>query len=266
MKVFSGGVAGIETLMESSSSTTFRFKGGGIYLHGVGWGLLNTQQRKAVFHANCGSPFMVELGFGQGELHDEAWAKRFMDRYISIGITPDFCTSNCFGKGSVPTVERWKSFIQDFRNMDYKNPIYPIFEYANHPNHRNELSQNFVSTRLDFQKIIAYSGGIAIDTAGLYFFNQPNDYKSWIIDALRWTKSIGCKAITYASPHLAQAQYKYYTLKYIDYLIDKGVKPDIVVIGNYRANEPENYITVVGREWIENTCLEVALHALENYN
>ena len=77
--VYCGGVAGIETLLDPASSLNYRKLGGGIFLHGIGWGRLTDQQKKNVVLVNRGAPYAVELGFGNGEKHDRAWAERFKE-------------------------------------------------------------------------------------------------------------------------------------------------------------------------------------------
>ena len=264
-KIFAGGVAGIETLMDAASSTSFRFNGGGIYIHGVGWARLNVAQRKTVIAANHGSEFIVELGFGAGEAHDITWVRRFYERYINIGLTPNFVVSNAFHKGNVPSISRWKSFVQDFRDAGFKNPIYPTFEYANFAKYRYTLNTNQVSRRSDFQQMIRFAKGISVDTSGRYFFAQSTSYKKWIVDAIKWTQKAGLKTVCYASPHHAGKYYKEYTIELCNYLANADAMPDIIIIGNYQPSASLEYIPVVGREWIEDTCLNVGLHLVKQY-
>jgi hypothetical protein len=263
MDVFAGGLPYCITLTESSSTTVFRSLGGGIYLHDMGWGAFTAQQRRAVLEANCGAPFMFETGFGQGEAHDKAWATRLLDRCIKIGLVPNFLTSNCYAKGNVPTVERWKSFCKDFRDVGYTNPIYPILNYSNYHGHKDDLAENGVPDRKDFQEIIAHSGGIAIDTAGKYFLKQPEVYQNWIYEAITWARDRGYYTISYASPHWAQDEYLPYTIRYIAKLQGHGCLPHAVIIGSYRDNPPPDYINVVGREFEEHTGLNVGLTILK---
>lgn len=270
-QIYAGGVAGIETLMYGSSSASFRFNGGGIYLHGVGWGHLNSGQRKMVVEANCGSPFIVELGFGHGEAHDVAWYKRYIERYHDLGIIPKFITSNCFSKGNVPGFDRWRSFVKDFRDGGIDTPIYPIFEYANFIVHTTGseattiLLENKVSKREDFQDIIRDAGGMVVDTAGKFFASCPAAYKTWIVDAIKWTRGIGLFTASYASPYLAGDQYEEYTMKYIKHLENADAEPDAFIIGNYRDPEPIGYTTVVGREWLRDTAFGLGHYLVNEY-
>lgn len=274
--VYAGGVAGIETLQYGNSSATFRFNGGGLYLHGVGWGHLNHGQKKAVVLQNCGSPFMVEIGFGQGEAHDRAWFKRYIERYHKLGLRPDFMTSNCFSgtdkiKDKIPGLERWDSFVQDFKDGGIDVPIYPVWEYQNYLANRKGkdaprlLNEFRISRNSHFQDLIRRAGGLVIDTAGKFFFKCPREYRDYIIDAVRWARKEKLFVGSYASPYMAQDQYQEWTVKYLDYLKTAEAWPDALIVGNYREPEPIGYKTVVGREWIPDTCLGVAHFLLNEY-
>jgi hypothetical protein len=263
--IYAGGVEGIETLMDPSSSREFRFNGGGVYLHGQGWAKFDENQRWRVALAVEHSPVAIEIGFGNGEAHDMAWVQRFTERYLNFRLVPDMILSNCFAKQNEPTIDRWESFVQDFRLIDYKKPIYPILEFANYRRNINVLKENTVSKRTYFQEFIEFSNGIAIDTAAGYFFRRDKDYQNWIIDAIQWSKRRNYPVVLIVSPFDTQSLYQEHTKMLMDFLTKANAMPDTIVIENYKVLGEGAYIPKVGREWMEDTCLGVGHYLLTDY-
>lgn len=97
--VYAGGVVGIETMMNAVSSSMYRSKGGGAYLHGSGWHRLTVDQRKKILEAFDGSLLPVEMGFGNGRAHHIAYGEKVKKEYLGLGVNPHFIAVNAYWKG-----------------------------------------------------------------------------------------------------------------------------------------------------------------------
>jgi len=97
--VYAGGVVGIETMMNAVSSSMYRSKGGGAYLHGSGWHRLTVHQRKKILEAFDGSLLPVEMGFGNGRAHHIAYGEKVKKEYLGLGVNPHFIAVNAYWKG-----------------------------------------------------------------------------------------------------------------------------------------------------------------------
>ncbi|TAN36837.1 MAG: hypothetical protein EPN23_07645 [Verrucomicrobia bacterium] len=256
--VYVGGVAGIASLTEGSASQKFRVAGGGLYLHNNGWASLNQAQQQQVLAHFAGHPVGIELGYGTGHAA-QAWATRCKTGYLDLGIHPTFITANAFDGNNLPTVEGWQNYTAALRQQGVPEAtlILPTFEYANFGPNIATLSKNMVSQRTDFQAIISLAGGIVLDCPPGFFFSREENYRAWMLDALRWTHAKGLKCVWITSPHASGVKFGTDTERCLKFFQSQGIMPDMIAVENYTANPPPGYVNVVGREDIPATALGV---------
>lgn len=256
--VYVGGVAGIASLTEGSASQKFRAAGGGLYLHNNGWASLNREQQQQVLAHFTGHPVGIELGYGASHAA-QAWAARCKTGYLDLGIRPTFITANAFAGNNLPTVEGWKNYTAALRQQGVPEAtlILPTFEYANFAPNIATLAQNMVSQRPDFQAILGLAGGIVLDCPPGYFFSREENYRTWILDAMRWTHAQGLKCVWITSPHTFGDKFGADTERCLKFFQAHGVMPDMIAVENYNANPEPGYVNVVGREDMPATALGV---------
>lgn len=259
-RVFAGGVAGVQALVEASNSTAFRSAGGGVYLHNNGWSRLDAAQRKAMLAVFSNSPVAVELGFGGSPKSAEAWAKSWQRSYQTFGIEPKFIAANAFANNNHPTPEQWVAYMAALRGagVTTNTLILPTFEYQNFGPNRATLAQCMVSKQLVFQAIIRRAGGIVLDTPPGFFFAREPAYRDWVVDAVRWTKCEGLCAVVIVSPHKSLAKYAAHTKRFQDYLLTHQAMPDVFAVENYNPTAAADYPNCVGNENQPDTQLGVA--------
>ena len=214
------------------------------------------QQRQVLVHFQD-LPVALELGFKEGEA---AWAKRLGSGYLAFGIKPVFITANAFDGNNKPTPEQWDAFSRALRDsgLPASTLILPTFEYANFAPNMDTLVENTVSKRRDFQDIIKTAGGIVLDAPPGYAFGREENYRVWVIDAMRWTSNQGLEVVWITSPHTFPHSFRDDTERFLRYLEKHGALPTIIVSENYEADPPKNYPGVVGHEDAPDTPLGVA--------
>lgn len=248
IKVFAGGVSGIEALADPANSTEYRKLGGGLYLHGTGWGKISTAVKTDILKTFSGKPVMVEIGYS--ETTPQSRLNNYINEYHNRGIRPDFVTCNAFASGNVTTPEKWDAWIKSFRaaGVAETTKILPTFEYQNFPGNIPTLSSNKVSQRDDFQKLITRSGGLVLDTPSAVFFRREQAYRNWVIDAITWAKAHGHTVAVIVSPNSSKQNYDEDALKHFQYLRDQNVMPDVFAVENYSAEDAATYVNIVGNE------------------
>jgi hypothetical protein len=256
--VYVGGVAGIASLTDGSASQKFRTAGGGLYLHNNGWASLNREQQRQVLALFAGHPVGIELGYGADHAA-QAWAARCKTGYLDLGIRPTFITANAFDGNNLPTVEGWKNYTAALRQQGVPEAtlILPTFEYANFAPNIATLSQNMVSQRTDFQAILSLAGGIVLDCPPGYFFGREENYRTWILDAMRWTHAKGLKCVWITSPHASGVKFGADTERCLKFFQAHAVMPSMIAVENYNPNPEPGYVNVVGREDMPATALGV---------
>lgn len=266
-RVFAGGVAGIEDLLNPANSKEFRAAGGGLYLHNSGWAKLNLSQKQQVINLFQGSPVGLELGFGAGA-RANAWDAECKRQFFDLGVRSDFIAANAFADNNHPTVEQWAGYMKALRANGAPPTmlILPTFEYQNFRQNIQTLAQNHVSQSAWFQGILRQAGGIVFDTPSGYFFSREQAYRDWVVDALQWSRRQGLKSVVIASPRTSKNQFAEHTRRYMDYLRQHNAMPDVIVCENYNPKAPADYPNRVGSEAEPNTTLGVAWMLLKAEN
>lgn len=261
--VYAGGIVGLDALATPETSGKFRQSGGGLYLHNDGWAKLTPAQQREVLAHFKNRPVGIELGFKEGA---KGWAIRLQSGYLSLGIKPAFIAANAFDGNNIPTVDQWKHYSQALRatGLPASAKILPTFEYANFGPNLATLSANTVSVREDFQDLIRFAGGFVLDTPPAYAFAREENYRAWVVDAIRWTRENGFFVVWITSPHTAYESFRDDTGKFLRFLAVNDAMPSAIVCENYTHNPPENYPNVVGHEDKPNSILGVAWNLLDS--
>ena len=264
MKIFAGGVAGVEALARPEASAKFREAGGGLYLHNNGWADLSPAQQRQTLANFKNLPVAIELGFGGSPGAAQAWAERLRSGYLTLGIKPAFIAANAFAGNNKPTAAQWAAFSKALRatNLPASTQILPTFEFANFGENISTLTENTVSKRQDFQDIIRIAGGLVLDSPPGYVFSREDNYRAWLIDAIHWCRKQGLTVVWIASPHTFGDRFLQDTEKFLGFLRQNGAMPTAIVVENYTDSPPRNYPNVVGQEDMLNTVLGVALYLL----
>lgn len=246
-RIVVGGVSGITSLKDPSNSDQFRANGGGLYLHHSGWAPLTSADKQAILTTFKGKEVVVELGFAE---NGGAWPSAYKNNYVNFGINAKLISANAFANDSLPTLATWRAYTQAFRDAGIAETtlILPTFEYANFASRMSTLNSSRVSMRKDFQDIIKHSGGISLDTPSNYFFSREEAYRSWVIDAIKWTHGQGLTVAIIVSPHNAGVDYDKATSDYVKYLKDHQALPNTFIVENYSTASAATYTNIVGNE------------------
>jgi len=261
--VFTGGVAGIEAIVEADHSTDYRASGGGLYLHTNGWQLLDDGQRRQALAHFADRPLAIELGFNP----IDGWPELYRQTYLPYGVAPTFIAANAFDGNNLPTPEQWVRYTHGLREagVDDDTLILPTFEYANFGDNLPTLADNLLSAREDFQEIVAAAGGIVLDTPPQYFFAREQAYRDWVVDALQWCNGRGLYTVIIVSPHFSGEAFPEVTDRFIDYIAEHEAVPVAWVCENYEPNPAADYPNGVGDEDDPATTLGVGLGMLKRF-
>jgi arylsulfatase A-like enzyme len=258
-QVFAGGVAGIEDLLTPAHSQQFRAAGGGLYLHNNGWAALSVPQQRELLRLFADRPVAIELGFRPSP---EAWATRYRTGYAALGITPDFICANAFDSNHRPTLDAWRRYTETLRKeggVPDRTRILPTFEYANFGPNIPLIATTKVSQTPEFQQLIQAAGGLALDVPSGYFFKREQNYRDWVIDALRWTHAAGLRSVLIVSPHDSGRDFDRDARRQVAYLRKQDALPDVFVCENYAAGAAADYPNRLGQETVPHHILGVAL-------
>jgi len=258
--IFAGGVSGAADLVDPAHSVKFRTSGGGLYLHNSGWGSLTPAQKAAVLQTWRGSPVMIELGFGGTPARARTWGEAYKSHYGDMGIHPAYIAANAFAGDNHPTPAQWTAYMAALRASGVPSTtiIMPTFEYQNFKDSIPTLLDNEVSKSAVFQALITSAGGIVLDTPSGYFFGREENYRTWVVDAIQWTRNHHLRCIVIVSPHSSKTHWDTDAARYLAYLHDHAALPTDFAVENYSTAGP-GYPNPVGSEDAPNTALGVAL-------
>jgi hypothetical protein len=263
--VYAGGVNGIASMLNPRNSYRYRSMNGGLAIHNSAWGQLEKQQKQQLLATFAGNPTIMEIGFvnEKDKQHPDTWYANAKEYYIPYGIKPDFIQSNCFGNGYVPTLEEWKRFHNKYTQIMRQSKLFPIFEYQNY-NKSTQLSNNKISLNANFQQITTISQGLVIDAPPHVFLKREDEYREWVIDALKYTKSQGHTCVLIVSPDYSNNRFKQDTVDMLNILHHHRALPDAYVVENYifdwwwQKLHKRNYPNKIGRETDQNSIMGVA--------
>lgn len=243
-RVFAGGVSGSYSLADPDNSDEYRSAGGGLYIHAVGWDRLTTAQKNAARANFSGSDTVVEVGSSTSQ------ANWYINSVHRKGVRAKVVTINAFSSGRIPTVSGWQDLLDYYRSqgVDGLTQLFATFEYANFSSNVSTLPQNKVSDREDFQQIIAISGGLTLDVPAPYFFDREQNYRDWVVDAIKWARGRGYDVMMIASPRSSGVSFHHELEDFVNALAAEGALPNIFAIQNYSTADASSYPNIVGDE------------------
>ncbi|WP_146123146.1 hypothetical protein [Burkholderia multivorans] len=248
--VFVGGVIGFDALERAATSAPFRDTcRGGLYIHAYIWAKLSDSQREKILLNFSGLPTEIEIGIPRNA---ESWFKQvFKKQYLDIGVNARHAHVNGFNQQSFLV---WADFVRVAR--DYKLEIVaPVFS----PNGGQYKQEPFKSSRWDFLREGAkIGGGLTTDSPPTFFLGQPEAYRNFVVDEIKWANGEGLRSTFIISPNKAGPNFMADTQRAVDYLDKRGALPAAWVVENYDAVVPTSYINRIGDTSNKNTVLGVA--------
>lgn len=264
--VYCGGVNGFDSMIEPDHSSTYRGRDGGLYLHNNGWSELSHQQRLKLLGTFANAAITIEVGFPKpgefGHSPDRSkyhwWCDNFDDLYVKYGIKPHIVAVNIEDNINnpnlcKPTYEQYKEHHDDLKLMSPQSKILPLFGPMNI---ERPIYTPMVSNNSRYQSIIGLSGGVVLDCPPKVFITREEQYRQWVIDAIRYTNSCGHTSVLILSPHDSRGQFKTHTLKMLRYLELNNALPTVYIVENYIYGN--GYYNKVGIETQSNSILGVA--------
>jgi len=264
--VYCGGVNGFDSLLDPSNSTVFRKRGGGLYLHNNGWTELSHDQRMKLLGTFNNHPMIIEVGFPKpgefGHSPDKSkyhwWCDNFDDLYVKYGIKPQIVAVNLEDAVNNPTLlqptfEQFDEHHGDLQRMSPQSLILPILGPMNI---ELPIRTEMVSYNERYRRIISTAGGVVIDSPPKVFITREDEYRDWVVDAIRHANSNGYKSVLIISPHDSSNLFNKHTTMMLRYLELNQALPTIYVVENYIYGK--RYSNKVGKETQSNSILGVA--------
>ena len=182
-----GGVAGLDSLVDSTATTQFRACGGGLYIHQVGWGSLPSDQDKRQIAANFA---------GTGPAHIEiAEATDLATDFGQYGITAiseiNVNAPTCDVPAVDDTLAVWTGWIAQYRAAHVG---FLWGQYNDTPNCPSGPLDWNASTWDDSRARALAGGGVILDTPPSLdeqVLGDTDNYKTFVKDEIAWANAHG---------------------------------------------------------------------------
>ena len=181
-----GGVAGVQSLVDATSTAQYRSCGGGLYIHQVGWGTLTDQDRRQVA-ANFASTGPVHL--------EMAEATNLASDYMQFGITAISTINVNAASCDVPAVDEsvasWQGWVASYKAA---NVGFQWAQYNDTPNCPSGPLDWNSSTWDDSRARAMAGGGVILDAPpSLYeqVLGDTYNYKQFVKDEIAWANANG---------------------------------------------------------------------------
>lgn len=248
--VFVGGVIGFDALERAATSASFRDTcRAGLYIHAYIWAKLSDQQRQKILSNFSGLPTEVEIGIPRNA---ENWFKQvFKKQYLDMGVNAKHAHVNGFNEQKFAD---WSNFVKIARAYQLE-VIAPVFS----PNGGQYKRVPFSSSSWDYLREGAkIGGGLTTDSPPTFFLGQPEAYRNFVVDEIKWANGEGLRSTFIVSPNKAGPNFMDDTQRAVDYLDKRRALPTAWVVENYDAVVSASYVNSVGDENNKNTVLGVA--------
>ena len=271
-KIYAGGCSGIHSMIAPTASDVYRKRGGGLYLHNSGWDKLTKAQQLKLLQTFEGAPIGIEIGNTSIN-----WPNRLKNGYINLGIKPHFVTVNVFmrkarkkgqkyGTPNVPTVKEWATIHANLAKVAPKETIIvPTFEFPNFGEHRHQLLTHRISQHTPFKQIVHKSKGFTLDIPPAVFLRREDNYKIWVIDALKYARTKRLTSILIISPDDSGTNFTKHTNEFLTTLYRHNALPTVIAVENY-VWRSKDWPNRVGHQSINNTILGLANRLTLNPN
>lgn len=248
-----GGVNGFLSLSKPESTQNFRsLCGVYLYIHWFIWKSISPENKKTILEIFSGHNTDIEVNLPDNphKWFEEVYGKKFS----SAGVLASTMHVNFFASEKI---ELWKIFVSEAKSNGFK-VIAPIFS----PNSGQYKNGPFSSAKWDFLRQGAkLGGGLTTDSPPYFFLSQPEAYRKFVVDEIKWAKSEGLYTTFIISPaKVTKANFLEDTERTIRFLEANASVPDEYVVENYFADNTIQYPIMVGKETDKNSVVGVALH------
>jgi hypothetical protein len=248
-----GGVNGFLSLSNPENTQQFRnLCGVDLYIHWFVWRSISPENKKSILEifSNHNTDIEVNLPDNPSKWFEEEYRKTFS----SANVVASTMHVNFFAPEKI---ELWKLFVSKAKSNGF-NIVAPIFS----PNGGQYKNASFSSAKWDFLRRGAkLGGGLTTDSPPYFFLSQPEAYRRFVVDEIRWAKSEGLYTTFIISPaKVSKGNFLEDTEKTIKFLEANDSVPDEYVVENYFADTTIQYPNMVGKETDTSSMAGVALH------
>jgi hypothetical protein len=226
--VYAGGVwslkdeKGMDDLANPANSDSFRAKGGRLYIHELGWDYTSKANQAIIAGLFPNSP-MWESSYSEtsGVGHIMSILR---GRLVTYWKKADYLTVNFLSDKSTAQMQE----VRDSTN-DFVGKVAPIFS----PNSGAWNGAPWNSTKWDQTRVnIKIGGALATDSPPYFYLSQPEGYKAFIADEIKWCKANNIDMIAIIHPGTS-VDFNEDFRKYRADLKARGAVPDIWAVECY---------------------------------
>lgn len=224
MRIAVGGIAGFADLARPAMSDAFRQEtDAALYIHDYVWSRTDSVIRRAILDV-FNAPADVEFGLVADA---ETWfASAYRTEYEDLGVRP--------GRGHVNLLSEqlaadWKPFVDAARRRGFKS-IAPVIT----PNEQEFVNNPFESKNWQvYRDAASYGGGLTVDSPAEFFLNQPEAYRTFVVQEVQWARSMMLHTSFIISPGGVTGSFTQNADDVINHLVKNNGLPDEVVVENY---------------------------------
>lgn len=256
--VFVGGVTGFNSLANPGNTKLLRQTCRvGLYIHRYIWTKTPPDVNRAILSAFSGESMNVELDIVK---NPEEWFRTDYRRiYTDVGVKTKHVHVNGF---DAQHLDIWRRFVSAGKSCGLET-IAPIFS----PNRHQFENAPFELPSWDYLRDGAKLGGaLTTDAPPQFFWEQPRDYRRFIVDELRWANNEGLESTFIVSPRSSGNNFLRDTQETVDFLDRSGAMPNKWIVENYDPKAALSYPNRIGSEDEGQTILGVALWLAKNVN
>lgn len=226
--VYAGGVyslkdeKGMDDLGNPANSDSFRAKGGRLYIHELGW-VYTSKANQAVIAGLFPDPPMWESAYtetsGVGHI-----MSIITSQLLTYWKKADYLTVNFLSDKSTAQNQEVRDLTKD-----YVGKVAPIFT----PNSGGWNGAPWSSSKWDQTRInIKIGGAFATDSPPYFYLSQPEGYKAFVADEIKWCKANNIDMIAIVHPGTS-VDFNEDFRKYRADLKSRGAVPDIWAVECY---------------------------------
>jgi len=251
--VYAGGVwslndkKGMSDLIIPNNSDSFRSKGGRLYIHELGWDY-TSKANQAIIAGLFPDPPMWESSYSE-----TSGAGHIMSiittRLVTYWKKADYLTVNFLSDKSTAQMQEVRDLTKDLVGK-----VAPIFS----PNSGAWNSAPWNNAKWDQTRTnIKIGGALATDSPPYFYLSQPEGYKAFIADEIKWCKANNIDMIAIIHPGTS-VDFNEDFRKYRADLKARGAVPDIWAVECYYGGP--GGLHPIGSEETENDLMYTALN------
>ncbi|HEY0295138.1 MAG TPA: hypothetical protein VGC69_07370 [Bordetella sp.] len=251
-----GGVTGLDSLADPAHSRTLRQScRTALYIHEYIWARTKEDLHKAILATFAGAPVDAEFNLMN---NPETWfAQPYKKLFTDVGIQVRYSHVNGFAENRL---DDWQHFVSAARRRGIET-VAPIFS----PNSRQYASAPFSSPKWNYLREGEKAGGaVTTDSPPHYFLAQPEAYRQFVVENLKWGNAAGLHTTFIISPNASGIRFLEETRQAVAYLSKHDALPKAWVVENYNPNALPTYPNTIGTESDSQNVLGVALWLARN--